>query len=157
MKKCVSRIILYMLYRGIKSAYKLDSELKNELDNLGENFLIEILVFNEKINLKLLKNENKFRKIKKSIDIDEDKKITITFKSLKDFYSVIFFKTSVQLAFCSHKFILEGDIFKAMRITRIINKIENYLLPNFLGKNIPKNDKLCCCKFRFYLKVLFGI
>ena len=41
-KKFISKIVLFFLYRGFKVLYKKDSRVKKELDDLEEGFVLEL-------------------------------------------------------------------------------------------------------------------
>lgn len=151
-------IILFFLGRGIKAGYKLDRYQRECLNNIGDNYIVKISILNSKHCLCFWKENNRIY-IKHGSFADSIKpNLEIVFKSKKSARDVLFGAISIKDAFAQHCFIVYGDIGKAMLVVPMLEKVELYLFPKIISKNIVSNDvKKLVSSYRYYLYVLFSI
>ena len=153
MKNFLMRIILHFLYKGIKILNNRDSYITNDIKNLPDNYKIKI-----ETNLKngkclcIQKDGNKIKKTKNEGDFN----LIIKFKNKNLAYQVLLGKVSIADAFAKHYFVLYGNIYEAMAVTRILERAEGYLFPKFINKKILKEPiEREISFFKTYLLCLF--
>ena len=126
-KKYISKIVLFFLFRGFKVTCKYDDVVKKE-----DGKLVKL-------------------KIAEKLDLE------ITFKSIDAAFLMFTGRLGVSKAYAEHRFTLKGEIGKAMSLVRCIDVVEAYLFPKLITKNILKEiPKKSMGLARCYGKVLFG-
>lgn len=133
-KKLVSKIVLFFLYKGFKVTYKYDINVKKEIDSLKDGFTAVIDTGEKGINLIIQKQGNKLIRLKQAQNAD----IEITFKSLDVAFLMFTGRLGVSQAYAEHRFTLKGEIAQAMCLVRCIDIVEAYLFPRIITKNILK-------------------
>lgn len=133
-KRLISKIVLFFLYKGFKVTYKCDTNVKKEIDSLRDGFIAVIDTGEKGINLIIQKQGNKLIRLKQAENAD----IVITFKSLDTAFRMFTGRLGVSQAYAEHRFTLKGEIAQAMCLVRCIDIVEAYLFPKFITKNILK-------------------
>lgn len=126
-------VVLEVLYRGIRILGKVDSEVKRDLSQLPPGVVIRISV------TALEGPDLSFRVyggVPEKTELPPD--IHIIFKSEKMAFRVFTGRMSVAGAYAAHSFVLRGNINETMGVVRIIERVEGYLFPRFMGKRILK-------------------
>lgn len=154
MKNFLMQIILHFLYRGIKVLNGKDTLITQELKRLPNYYKIKLetdLVDARKLCIEIV--DGKVKKIK-----DENQKfdITIKFKDKDLAFKVLTGQKGIASAYSEHSFILYGNIYEAMGVTRILEQVEGYLFPKFINKKILKEPvEREISIFKTYLLCLF--
>ena len=153
MKNFLMKIILHFLYRGIKVLNGRDSEITNELKALPNGYSVKIstdLKNGKQMAFKIL--DGKVQKAKNQEYYD----LQIIFKSKYLAYKVFMGKKSIADAYAEHYFQMFGNIYLAMGITRIIERVEGYLFPKSVNIKLIKIPfKRQISMFKTYLLCLF--
>ena len=153
MKNFIMKIILYFLYRGIKVLNGRDSEITKEIKQLPNGYTIKIctdLVKARSIIIQIF--DGKVKKIKTSQNID----LEIVFKNKKLAYKTFTGKVSIARAYAEHYFQMYGNIYLAMGVTRILERVEGYLFPKCISKHCLKRPfKREISMFKTYLLCIF--
>lgn len=153
-KKTVSKIVLFFLYRAFHVSYHLDSNIKKEIDSWEEGRQIEIQTEAKGPSLILRKAKGEIVKIKQK---EQESDICIQFKSLEAAFLMLTGRLGVAKAYAEHRFILKGDISQAMSFVRCVDMIESYLFPKFITKHILKdNYTKQISSFVIYFHILFN-
>lgn len=148
-------IVLYLFAKGIKAGYLLDEDIREEFSAFNDNFYIKIDT-HKKACLVFYKENGKicYRLGEKAKQTNAD--IEISFKSEKAESKVLLGMRSIQESYARHDTIVKGDIFLTMRILRIFEKVECYLLPKFMTKKLfSEMPKLRASKLKFYTRLFF--
>lgn len=153
MKNFIMNIILHFMYRGIKVLNKRDSVITKELKALPNGYTIRIDTDIKKAKSICIKIENgKIKKIKKIQMVD----LAIVFKNKQLAYKTLTGKVSIAEGYAKHYFQMLGNIYLAMGVTRILERIEGYLFPKCISKNCLKRPfKREISLFRTYLLCIF--
>lgn len=133
-KKLVSKIVLFFLFKGFKVTYKYDENVRKELDSLQDGFIAVIDTGEENIKLIIQKKDNKIIRLKQVEYAD----IEIVFKSIDVAFRMFTGRLGVSRAYAEHRFTLKGEIAQAMCLVRCIDIVEAYLFPKIITKNILK-------------------
>ena len=152
LKKSVSKVVLFFLYRGFKVLYKKDSRVKKELDALEEGFVLELKTCENGPSLMIKKENGSIVRLKDGERVD----ISIAFKSIDVAFLVLTGRLGVAQAYAEHRFTLKGDIAVAMGVVRCVDLVEGYLFPRFMTRRIlkeePKREKSV---LNIYFSILF--
>lgn len=153
-KRCIAKIVLFFFYRGFRSAFGLDSEIKNEIKSWGNDF--HIMMSTEEGGPSICFGLESGT-IKRFADCDGHG-IFISFKSIDTAFLVLTGQLSIVDSYIRHGIIVKGNISTAMSLIRCADKVESYLFPDFMLKSLldyrPQRE---VTKLRMYLKVLTGI
>ena len=137
MKNFLMKIIMHFLYRGIKVLNARDSLITNEIKALPNNYKIKLETdLNNAKKLCLEINNKKINKIKDDNNIKYN--LIIKFKNKDLAFKVFMGAKGISQAYAEHYFVLYGNIYEAMRITRILEQVEGYLFPKIISKKILK-------------------
>ena len=151
LKETISKIVLFFLYRGINIVKKVDEEVLKEIASWNENIIIKIATYEDGPNLIIKKQQDKIIRIKEANKCD----IEIIFKSLDSAFLVLTAREGISKAYAEHRFILKGDITKAMSLVRCIDIVETYLFPKVIAKKLVKTiKKIKIPKLVTYLRVI---
>lgn len=157
MKNLLIKIIMHFLYKGIKILNGRDSVITNEINNLPENYKIKLSTDLIKPKYKCFSiitknNKKKVVKIKNEGIFD----LEIRFKNKDLAFKVFMGQKSIADAYSEHYFQMFGNIYIAMGVTRIMERVEGYLFPKFINKKLLKRPfKRQISIIRTYLLCLF--
>ncbi|HHT83962.1 MAG: hypothetical protein ACOYEC_01295 [Christensenellales bacterium] len=157
-KRAIARFVLFLLGRGLKTAYKLDNEVREEFKAFPDNTFIRMniapygpaLAFSASGDRLCVYGGKKAKEVKPFIEIE--------FKNIDGALQVLLARIGIAEAYCQHRMLVYGDLYKTLGIIRIMNKVENYLFPGFIAKKLlVKRPEKEVSSLRFYLKVLTNI
>ena len=142
MKKIISDIVLFFLYRGFEIVYKIEPRVKNEIDSWEDGFGVKIITCKNGPILHIKK---------------ENAKIEIIFKNFESAFLLLTGRMGISKAYAEHRFLLKGNIMDAMSFVRCTDIVECYLFPKIITKNILKEVvKRKQNILLVYLRVLIG-
>lgn len=136
-KTIISKIVLFVLYRGMNIVSKVDRNVANEIENWKEGYTIKIKTSEQGPSLAIKKSNKRIKKI----HTEEKSNLEITFKSLDSAFLLLTGRMGISEAYAEHRFILKGDITEAMSFVRCIDIVETYLFPKIISKNLVKEIK----------------
>ena len=157
MKNLLMKIIMHFLYKGIKVLNGRDSVISKEIMALPNNYRIKLSTDINKPKCKCFavttkNNKRKIVKVKNEGTFD----LEIRFKNKNLAFKVFMGKKSIADAYSEHYFQMFGNIYTAMGITRIMERVEGYLFPKFINKKLLKRPfKREISMIRTYLLCLF--
>ena len=154
LKSCISRVVLFFLYRAIKVLSKEDSRIMEEFLSWENGLSVSLKCGFDGPALYVIKDGNHLKRVKALEKADID----ITFKSIDAAFLVLTGQIGISRAYSEHRFMLTGDIGKTMSLVRAIDITEAYLFPSIMArrilKSIPEKEK---SSITIYRKVLFGV
>ena len=151
-KDFLCNLIFKVLARGVVVLNKKDTEIRDNLADLPENFVIGLGVFPFGEYIYIVKENGKFfvSKIARNADLN------VIFKNAKSAKKVMLARSSIAESFCRHDIIVKGDIALAMTLVRVINRAEKYLFPHFMTKRFLPKIKKQTCSVGVYCKIFFS-
>ncbi len=153
-KAFVARIVLFVLYRGIKVLAREDSRIMNEFQSWPEGLSVVLETSYNGPSISLMKKDSK---LVRTGDI-ENADIRITFRSIDAAFLVLTGQIGVARAYAEHRFMLSGDICQTMSIVRCIDIAESYLFPRLMTRRIlRKVEKKEFSTLRVYRKIFVGV
>jgi len=157
MKNLLMKIVMHFLYKGIKVLNGRDSIITNEINSLPNGYKVKLSTDIIKPKCKCFavitkNNKRKVVKVKNEGVFD----LEIKFKNKNLAFKVFMGQKSIAEAYSEHYFQMFGNIYIAMGVTRIMERVEGYLFPKFINKKLLKRSfKKQISMFRIYLLCLF--
>jgi hypothetical protein len=86
--------------------------------------------------------------------------LSIQFKHIAHAFLVLSFQEKTSVAFANDRMLVDGDISYAVRMTRVLNRLESFILPKLIAQRAVKEypsdlhlPKKLISAARIYLKV----
>lgn len=152
-KKYISKIVLFFLYRGFNIVSKIDSNVHGEVQKWQDGYTIKIQTCENGPSLLLKKQGSKIVRLKK----DQECNLEIIFKNLDSAFLLLTGRLGIAKAYCEHRFVLKGNIMEAMSLVRCLDIVETYLFPKFIVKHLVKEVKKTRSSIiTTYIRILFN-
>ncbi len=157
-KRKLAQLVLFFLGRGLQSAYKLDEAVKEEFNALPDMFSIRLNIAPIGPALVFYKKKDRLIVYRGTKALDMHPEIDIIFKNIDGALQVLLARVGIAEAYCQHRMLVCGDVYKTVGIIRVMDKVENYLFPSFIAKRIlVRRPEKEVSSLRFYLSVLMNI
>lgn len=134
-KTIVCKVVMVILGRAFQVFSKHDHEILREVSAWPEGFILELNVLPLGPKLLLSKEDGKIKAVGK---IEKKTDLSVNFKNIESAFLILTPLMGVPQGFAEHRFIVIGDVAKAMAFTRCLNRILAYLYPDFLCKNLMR-------------------
>ena len=143
-KKRITGVVFFFLWRAFKALYRCDSRVKAELDSWPDG-----------PHLAVKRTADGPVRVKSDF---ENAEVDVRFKSLDSAFKLATGRLGVAQAYAQHRFYLYGDIAITMSFVRCVDIIEGYLFPSFITRHILKGAPVKeQSSLAVYRKVLFGV
>ena len=158
-KTFVVKIVLFVLGRSFQAASKLDPHIREEVASWEEGFAFMMRVFPG--GLRMSVEKRKGRLVHRG-SRPETADLVLTFKCLESAFMLFTAQCGTSRAFAESRFIVSGDIPKAMSLVRCLNILQRYLFPLALNRRILKRPpdmpwyKHAIRAYIYFLGVPFG-
>ena len=165
-KRSVCKVVMKMLGKGIRYAYKTDSRVRDDLDNIcgyatdaegnqiANDFSVKIAI--NPIGPCMTFGKKNGKPFSEICPIEKESDIVLSFKGVNSALKMFTGRMGLGDGYAQHRFTVTGDLYKVMGIVRIINVVESYLFPKFIAKKlmnpVPKKQ---ISSFRFLCGTLF--
>ena len=151
-KSAIINVVFNVLAKAMPYVCKNDSVCRELFFNLPKNMAVNMGIYGEGAYITIEKTENQILKAKQ---VKTDAGLEVLFKTRHAAKKVLLGQLSVSQSFARHDILLKGDINTAVRLVRIIDRVEYYLFPRFITyKFLPKMQKEFS-SFKVYGHVLF--
>ncbi|WP_148862496.1 hypothetical protein [Marinobacter fonticola] len=152
-------LMFQVMGRALQGISEVDKTAQNEARELPDGFLFEMMVRPNGPGLIVEHTgSGHFRYLGSEAPRPVD--LSIQFKHIAHAYLVVSFQEKTSVAFAYDRMLVDGDISYAIRMTRILNRLETFILPKLVAeravKEYPSNLKLpekVLSAARIYLKV----
>lgn len=134
-KTLVVKTVLFILGRSFHAASKWDPDLRREIAPWEEGSTFMMRVFPDGPCMTVEKRRG-ILLYRGSRPPGAD--LIVTFKSMESAFLVFTAQCGTARAFAESRFIVNGDIPKAMSLVRCLNILERYLFPLFINRRIVK-------------------
>lgn len=129
----INRIVLNVLYRGLRVLYQKDSRVRAEMGSWAEGLSLKLVCGPGGAVLAVRKDEQHgVRRLPRAQHTD----ITMRFKTVTGAFRVLSGQIGISEAYARHLFSLEGDIYQTMSFVRCVEYLEAYLFPEFMSRRI---------------------
>lgn len=154
-KRALAGIVMSLLGKGICYAYKCDERVKSDMDGIGEEYAIKLMV--EPIGPAMLFGKRDGKAFSEKCSIDANADIVLAFKGIEGATKMFTGQMGLAEGYAQHRFIVKGDIYKVLSIVRVVNIVEAYLFPKVLARTlmnpVPKRQ---VNMLRFYGGTIFS-
>lgn len=134
-KTLVVKAVLFILGRSFHAASRWDPDLKKEIASWEEGFTFMMRVFpvGPRMGVEKRRGILLYRGSR-----PENADLIITFKSIESAFLVFTAQCGTARAFAESRFIVNGDLPKAMSLVRCLNILQRHLFPLFINRRILK-------------------
>lgn len=152
-------LMFQVMGRALQAVSEVDATVQNDAKALPVGFLFEMMVMPQGSSLVVEHVGNgRFHYHKGSAPRPVD--LSIQFKHIAHAFLVLSFQEKTSVAFANDRMLVDGDISYAIRMTRVLNRLESFILPKLVAKRAVKEypanlhlpEKLMSAA-RIYLKV----
>ena len=153
------QLMMQVVGRSLQAISEMDQAVREEIASLPDDFLFEMTVMPNGPALVVSKEiAGSLRYVGEHSVRTPD--LSIKFKHLAHAFLVLSFQEKTSEAFANDRMLVDGDLGHALRMTRVLNHLESYILPKLLAqravKEYPTDLKLpnkLIQGARIYLKV----
>lgn len=129
--------MLQVVGRALQAISQVDESIQREIAPLPAGFVFSMSVMPDGPALivkKISDTQLEYlgSKSKKKPDL------TIAFKHISHAFLVFSFQESTATAFAHNRMLVDGDIGYALRVTRVLNRLESFILPKLLAERAVK-------------------
>ena len=151
-KSALINVIFNVLIKAFPYVCKNDSVCRDLFFNLPKNLSVNMGVYGEGAYITIEKTENQILKAKPA---KETADLEVLFKTRRAAKKVLLGSIGVAESFSRHDILLKGDINTAVRLVRIIDRVEYYLFPRLITKKFLPKMKKEFSSFKVYGYLLF--
>ena len=128
-------IMMSIVSRGLSALTRIDEESIKEIKALPVNYIIEMMVLNGPgFKIRTLGEGNLEVLNKTQCKVD----LSIKLKHLSHAFLILSFQEGTTEAFSKDRMIIDGELSNAVRLVRLLNKLESIILPKFIAKRAVK-------------------
>ncbi len=135
-QRMIVSIGFWALGKATARASTIDRQIKQEVNHWPEGFTITLKVLPSGPAVSWQKHGHKIKYLGMREQPDAD--LTVMIKSLKAATRMILAQLGIARAYAYRRIAIEGNTVDAMVMTRILDRVEAYLFPRFLSKNLLK-------------------
>lgn len=131
------QVMLQVVGRALQAISEIDEAVREELTVLPDGFLFEMSVMPDGPALvveKLASGGLRYLGDRAPRPAD----LSIQFKHLAHAFLVLSFQEKTSTAFARNRMVADGDIGFALRLTRVLNRLEAFILPKLLAQRAVK-------------------
>lgn len=152
-------LMFQVMGRALQAISEVDEKTRNETRALPEGFLFEMQVMPNGPKL-IVEHTGDGLLYYHGDSAPRPVDLSIQFKHLTHAFLVLSFQEKTSVAFANDRMLVDGDVSLAVRMTRVLNRLESFILPKLVAqravKEYPANlhlpEKLMSAA-RIYLKV----
>ncbi|HLV76355.1 MAG TPA: hypothetical protein VKY53_00305 [Marinobacter sp.] len=152
-------LMFQVMGRALQALSEVDETTREEMRALPEGFLFELQVMPNGPTLVIEHTgagKMRFHGNRPPRKVD----LSIQFKHMAHAFLVLSFQEKTSVAFANDRLLVDGDISYAIRITRVLNRLEAFILPKVVARRAVKEypadlrlpEKLMSA-MRIYLRV----
>ncbi|MEQ6884573.1 hypothetical protein [Salicola sp. Rm-C-2C1-2] len=158
-KRTYVQLMMDVVGRSLEAISEVDDQVRNEAAVLPDGFLFSMQVMPKGPALFIRKQRDGSLQYLGG-NVDQRADLSIQFKHLHHAFLVLSFQEKTAQSFANDRMVVDGDLGYAVRMTRVLNRLETFILPRLVAsravKEYPDNLGLPEKVFsaaRIYLKV----
>ena len=137
-KKLYVTVLMWFLKRALQAGSSVDAEIQEECSRLPAGFSFRFRVHPFGPEMVLMLDSGHRLRVPRQKDYPARFDVDIRFKHLQAAILLFTFQEGTTEAFARDRMVVYGSLPEALRIVRILNIVEVYLLPKFLAKKAVK-------------------
>lgn len=131
------RLMMEVVGRALQATSEVDRYVQEEAAVMPDDFIFEMTVMPGGPALVVQKQAGgRLRYLGQKAPRKPD--LSIQFKHLTHAFLVLSFQEKTSLSFAHDRILVDGDLGHALRVTRILNQLEAYILPRFIADRAVK-------------------
>lgn len=130
-------LMFQVMGRALQAVSEVDRDVRSEVSALPEGFLFEMMVMPDgsRFIVEHIGNGHlHYHGDNASRPVD----LSIQFKHVAHAFLVLSFQEKTSVAFANDRMLVDGDISYAVRMTRVLNRLEAFILPRLIAKRAVK-------------------
>ncbi|WP_417521396.1 hypothetical protein [Marinobacter sp.] len=136
-KRLYVELMFQVMGRALQAVSEVDGEVQKEAQALPERFLFEMMVMPEGAKL-IVEHIGGGRFHYHGDSAPRAVDVSIQFKHLTHAFLVLSFQEKTSIAFAHDRMLVDGDVSYAVRMTRVLNRLESFILPKIIAKRAVK-------------------
>ncbi|MBB5320287.1 hypothetical protein [Marinobacter oulmenensis] len=152
-------VMFAVMGRALQALSEVDRQSRREITALPHGFVFELTVMPDGPGLAVEHTGNGHLVYHRQPAGPVD--LSIRFKHISHAFRVVAFQEKTAVSFASERMVVDGNIAFAVRLTRVINRMETFILPRALAKravkeypsDLPITEKATTAA-RIYLRIL---
>ena len=136
MEKFVIKSGFWALGKGLQAASRLDKLTVKEVEQLPAGFAVTLEVFPGKLAVSWKKEGGSMKYL--GLKSLENPDLRVIIKNRKSALRMILAQLGIAKAYAQRRIAVEGNTVYAMVMTRMLDRVEAFLFPRFLSKNLLK-------------------
>lgn len=124
-------LMMQIISRGLVSASQVDEEIQRELSGFPKGFILQMTVFPSGPGFTLQVQPD--GSLKSLNDFQGKPNLVIKFKHMAHAFLVFSFQEGTARAFANDRMVADGDLAFAIRLVRILDKMEALILPRLVA------------------------
>lgn len=138
------QIMMQVVGRALQAISEVDDDVQREIALLPDGFIFEMTALPAGPALLVQKTGNHLRYLGETAEREAD--LSIRFKHIAHAFLVLSFQEKTAVAFANDRMVVNGDLGYALRVTRVLNRLEAFILPKLVAeravKQYPQDLKL---------------
>lgn len=135
-------VMFQVMGRALQAVSEVDDEVQAEARSLPEGFLFEMMVMPDGPRL-IVEHTGGGKLHYHGTSAPRPVDLSIQFKHIAHAFLVLSFQEKTSVAFANDRMLVDGDISFAVRMTRVLNRLEAFILPRLIAdravKEYPKS------------------
>ena len=153
-------LMFQVMGRALQAISEVDEATRNETCELPEGFLFEMQVMPNGPKL-IVEHTGNGKLLFHGDEAPRPVDLSIQFKHIAHAFLVLSFREKTAVAFANDRMLVDGEISQAVRMTRVLNRLESFILPKLVAqravKEYPKELRLpekLLSAARIYLRIV---
>ncbi len=163
-KSFINQTVLFVLGRALQSLSKHDKAIQDEVSTWPNDLILLMRVLPQGGSMAVKRTpEGRLIYLGKGIE-EQEADIVILIKNVEAAFKMFTAQMGTAVAYARHQIAAKGDIALTVSITRIINRVEAYLIPAFIARRLMKSlpkipfDRKQILRLKtYFLGIPFGI
>ncbi|MGO1462706.1 MAG: hypothetical protein ACTHYN_06250 [Marinobacter sp.] len=130
-------LMFQVMGRALQAVSEVDREVRQETWTLPEGFLFEMMVMPDGPKL-IVEHVGEGRLSYHGKRPPSPVDVSIQFKHVTHAFLVLSFQEKTSIAFANDRMLVDGDVSYAVRMTRVLNRLESFILPKVVAKRAVK-------------------
>jgi len=136
-KKLYVETMMQVIGRALQAVSQVDELIRNEVHQLPQGFIVQMKVLPSGPAFTVQKQTDGSLKYLGGITHHKPD-LCIAFKHITHAFLLFSFQESTAMAFAHDRMMVDGEISYALKITRILNRLEAFILPKLLAERALK-------------------
>jgi hypothetical protein len=136
-KKLYVETMMQVIGRALQAISQVDNVIKKDAQPLPTGFIVQMKVLPRGSAFCIQKQADGTLKYL-GAEADRKPDLCIAFKHVTHAFLVFAFQESTSMAFAHDRMVVDGEIGYALAVTRILNRLESFILPKLLAERALK-------------------